>query len=317
MGRSQTTRALTVVLGGLLGSFLFGSAAEAQTGSAYGRVVDEKGRPVLDARVDFDYQPPVARHYEAKTDKNGKFRLFLIHGGYDVRVSKEGYRPTGTGVQVSAGEASPISDIVIVSLAAATEAATESHPVLGPFKRATELAEAGRLDEARAIYEDLLKKDASVPEIHYNLATVYFRKKELELSAAEFQKVLELQPDHRGALVGLSRVYEDRGESGKALEAMARAAAAYPRDARIHYDLGVLRLNAKRLPEAKTAFERALELDPKIFEAHYLLATIALNQGDVPGANRHLERYLATAPADAPDRARATRLLTELEKGRR
>jgi len=303
----------TVGLAGLLDSFLFGAAATAQTGSAYGRVVDEKGAPVPKARVEFDYQAAVARHYEAKTDKNGKFRLFLIQGGYDVRVSKEGYRPTGTGVLISAGEASPISDIVIVSLAAAAEAVTESHPVLGPFKRATELAEAGRLDEAQSMYEELLKKDASLPEIHYNLATVYFRKKELELSASEFQKVLELQPDHRGALVALSRVHEDRGETSKALDAMARAAAAHPKDARIQHDLGVLSLNAKRLPEAKTALQRSLELDPKIFEAHYLLATIALNQGDVPGATRHLERYLAAAPPEAPDRAGAARLLSELE----
>jgi Tfp pilus assembly protein PilF len=293
---------------------LAASSGRAQTGAAYGKVVDEQGRPVEGALVEFDFQGPVARHHQTNTDKKGRFRQFLLYGGWNVTVSKKAYRSAGTGVKVTAGEASPISDVVLMSLAAATEAATDRDPILGPFKKATALAEAGRLDEAQAIYEELLQKGASLPEVHFNLGTVHYQKKRLDRAAAEFRRVLALVPNHRGAFVGLSRAYEDEGQNDKALEVMRQAAAAHPGDAKIHHNLGILSLNARRLDEAKAAFEKAVALDPRGTDALYVLATIALNQGEVAEAIRRLEQYLEQAPADAPHRASATKLLAELQK---
>ena len=63
-----------VLAGGLFAALFFaGSEARAQTGSARGRVVDEQGQPIADAKVELDFQGGVNRKLETKTNKKGEY----------------------------------------------------------------------------------------------------------------------------------------------------------------------------------------------------------------------------------------------------
>jgi len=290
------------------------SEALAQTGMAYGKVVDEKGQPVPDAKVEFDYREGAKRHYEAKTDKKGNFRQFMTFGRYQVTASKEGHQGAQTEVKVETGDTAPISDLVIVTTAAATKAAEQSHPILGPLKKAVDLTQAGKLDEAQAIYEELLTKDASLPEVHYNLGALCLQKKDLVRAEVEFKRVLELLPNQREAFVALSRVHEEQGEREKALEILKQATDIHKDDASMLYDLGILYLNLGRREEAEKTLERVEVLDPARIGVQYALGTAAVNRGDVPEAVRRLEKYVASAPEGAPNLETAKKLLAELKK---
>ena len=82
------------VTGGLfLALALAGSAARAQTGTARGKIMDDKGQPIVDAIVTIEYQGGVTRKYETKTNKKGEYTQVGIYPGvYKVTVTKEDAR---------------------------------------------------------------------------------------------------------------------------------------------------------------------------------------------------------------------------------
>ncbi len=75
------------------------------------------------------------------------------------------------------------------------------------------------------------------------------------------------------------------------------ASTLNPRDADAHYQLGLIHLQRRQLPEAAERFRRAVEIDPAEIDAHLQLARIARQEGRWPEAIQHLEAVLSRDPA--------------------
>ena len=287
---------------------------QAQSGIARGKVVDENEKPVPDAKVVFEYRGGHEQRYEAKTNEKGEYTQIVRAGRYQIVASKgDEYRPTSLDHTISTG-ASDVPVIQIVSREAFTKTALEKDPVYGPLQKAMQADQAGKLDEAEALYRQVLEKDASIPEVHYNLGSIYTGWKDWASAESSYRKVLELKPEFSEAWVALSRVYEATGRQAEALEVMIQGVAANESDSMLQYDLGVLHLNAKRSEEAEAAFRKVAALDDENFKVHYLLGVLALNRGDAEGAVSRLETYLSKAPEDAENVATARALLETLNK---
>lgn len=296
-----------------LALLLVAGEARAQRGIARGRVVDENGQALSGATVSFEFRGGLERKYETSTDKKGEYTQIVSPGPYHVTATKDGYQGAFLDHVIDTGAATKVPDLRLTSREKAIADSIEQDPVLGPLQRAMELTGAGRLDEAEAAYREVLARDATVVEAHYNLGSIYLGRRELAAAEAAFQKVTELRPDSGQGYSALSRVYEEKGEPERAIEVMEKGVAAKPDDAAMRFDLGVLYFNARRTDEARAAFERVERLDPGNLRTQYLLATLALNRGEVAEAVRRLEAYLGGAAADAPDRATAEGLLRELK----
>ena len=301
-----TLAALTLALS------LAAAEVRAQRAIAQGKVVDESGQAVAGASVSFELRGGLVLKYEAKTDKKGRYTQIVEPGRYRVSAKKDGYQGVFLEYAILGGPPTAIPELQVTSEEKAIAAAIESDAVLGPLKKAVELTRAGKLDEAEVAYKQVLAKDSSVVEAHYNLGSIYLGRKDLAAAEVEFQRVVELQPQSDQGYAALSRVYEQKGDTARAIEVMASGVARRPDDPAMQYDLGILYFNARRTDEAEAAFRKVETLDPGNVRVQYLLATLALNRGDAPEAVRRLERYLAQAPAEAPDRATATGLLEQL-----
>ena len=90
-----------LVAGGVLMSLaLLGGEASAQTGTARGKVVDEKDQAIEGVVITLDYQGGVTRKNETKTNKKGEFtQVGLAPGTYLITAKKEGLQ-TATMEQV-------------------------------------------------------------------------------------------------------------------------------------------------------------------------------------------------------------------------
>jgi tetratricopeptide (TPR) repeat protein len=295
-----------------LGACLAPEDAWAQRGIAHGRVVDESGQAVAEVTVTLEFQGGFERKYETKTDKKGTYTQIVEPGPYRVTATKDGYQGAFLDQAINAGGRTTVPDLRITSQERAIAAAIEKDEVLGPLKKAMELTQAGKLDEAEAAYREVLAADPSVAEAHYNLGSIYLGRDQLDEAAVEFGKVVELRPDSGQAYGALSRVYEQKGDVERAIGVMTQGVAVRPDDPGMQFDLGILYFNARRTAEAEAAFHRVETLDPKNARIHYLLATLAVNRGDVAEAVARLEKYLATAPQDAPDRGTASAMLEQL-----
>ena len=89
------------------------------------------------------------------------------------------------------------------------------------------LAQTGRTDEARALYERAIAFAPDDPRTHYALANHLRETRELEGAEASYRRTLELQPDHPSAQfdLGLTLLGQGRYADGWALYQARRARA--------------------------------------------------------------------------------------------
>jgi tetratricopeptide (TPR) repeat protein len=308
MKRSLPSVLVLLVLG------LLAPLAWAQTGAARGSVLDEKGQPVADASVRMESLGSVARQFDTKTNRKGEFtQVGLRPGPYRVTVSKEGFAPAVNDVQVPLNEAVRIEPF---RLAPATREAggSAAEELQKQFAEAVRLQNAGKLEEAEAIYKALAQQAPRVPEVHVNLGFVYAARKDWASAEASYQKALELRPGAPDVVAALATVYRETGRHEKAAELVEKAASENPGDARAQFNRGTYLQAANETERAIGAYEAAIAADPAMAEAYFRLGTLMVGQNRVPEAIAHLEKYLALAPTDAPNAATARKLLEAIRK---
>lgn len=299
-----------VFAGCLAFAMLMGAEARAQTGTARGKVLDEQGQPVADARVEIDYTGDVTRKFETKTSKKGDYtQVGLYPGVYRFTVTKEGYQGSFIEFKVALGEPTYLPEFRLKTKAAAAQAAAAQDEVQVLFKKALELTEAGKLDEAEAAYKEIVAKKPTIPQVHYNLGYIYGQKKDWANAEAAFKKALELKPDYSEAALSLARVYQDSGQKDKAMEVMQ----AGGEDPKLQFNLAIMHLNASKYDEAEAAFKKAEAGDPNNPEIQYHLATIALNHGKTEECVARLGKYLTMSPQNPQNVATAQGLLQALK----
>lgn len=301
------------VIGGLLAAFALagGEAAWAQTGTARGKVLDDAGQGIVDVKVVLEYQGGVTRHYETKTNKKGEFtQVGLFPGDYKIVAGKDGYAPNGMEHKISIGEVTYLPDIKLASAKAVQQAAQakQEEDIVPIFNRAADLGKAGKLDEAEAVYKEVIAKAPTIPEAHLNLGYIYRQKKDWANAEASYKKALELRPGYSEATSGLLAVYEGSGQEDKAAE-LAKAAEG---DATVQFDRAAALLNDNKYEEALAAFQRAAAAEPGNPEPIYYIGAILVGLNRADEARTNLEKYLAMNPSNAQNVATAQGLLQAL-----
>jgi len=106
------------------------------------------------------------------------------------------------------------------------------------------------------------------------------------------------------------------GEMDEAAVAFRKAVEVDPTDAEAWSSLGVVLVRAGDETRGVEAFRRAPRAAPRHPEAHRNLAVVFDRQGRVAEAARHYRAFLATSPADSPDRAPIMARLEEISARR-
>lgn len=136
----------------------------------------------------------------------------------------------------------------------------EGHLNLGAFA-----AEQGRLEDAQRDYGAALRLNRWLPAIYVNLADLFRQKGR-----------------------------DDEGE-----KVLRRGLAVQPRDADLHYALGLLLVREERLPEAVASLKRAAELRPEEPSYGYVYAVALQSAGQLDRALSVLNRAHRAHPGDA------------------
>jgi chemotaxis protein methyltransferase WspC len=123
-------------------------------------------------------------------------------------------------------------------VAAVTLPVPASEPVVAPLKdsasllaTASELGDAGQLEEALKLCNEYLQRTPGSVKGHYLFGVLQDALGYPDLAAGAFRKVLYLDPSHRGALLHLALKREALGDSSGAALLRARARRAPEADA--------------------------------------------------------------------------------------
>lgn len=312
-----------LVAGGLIGAcLLLGAEARAQgSGTARGKVVDDKGQPVEGAVVALEFQGGVTRKHTTKSNKKGDFYQVGLHPGpYRITVTKDGFQGTYIDARIALGQPTDLPDFKLVpgGRSAGGTTAAEIEKANAELRKmvtdAEAFAKAGKYDEAVAGFQALLAKGVAAPEeVHFRIGQLQAEKKDWTAAEASFLKALEIKPGHSNAQLELANMYQASGQKEKAAELMAKAQVGGEGNANVQFSTGVLHINAGRHEEAGVAFKKAIAIDPNMAEAYYHLGTIALNQNNAAEAIANLEKYLSFNPTNAQNVATAQALIKALK----
>lgn len=147
--------------------------------------------------------------------------------------------------------------ILVLALAACGDrVSAEAH-----FEKGNEFAQAGEFDKAIAEYEAVLQKDPDHVSTLSNLGVVYYNLGQLEEAIEHYQKAIEIAPEDADIHSNLAAAYVQEMQLDRALEEYEAAVDLNPELAEAHFGLGVVHLQMSRTDEAIMAFERFLELD--------------------------------------------------------
>jgi tetratricopeptide (TPR) repeat protein len=134
--------------------------------------------------------------------------------------------------------------------------------------------------------------------VHYNLGHALLERGQVQEAIAEFERTLELKPDHAKAHynLGVALVKQNRWE--EALTHFQRSVELHPGVADTQFGLAQALVQSGRLDEAIVHYERALVLEPANPQAHSFLAHVLVQKGRVREAIQHYEAAVNAQPGN-------------------
>ena len=196
---------------------------------------------------------------------------------------------------------------------------TQSHPEhTAKEQQAIELIKQGKLQEAEAIYKEListgtnnhivygnlaslcgmqgrikeligflnqaLQLKPNYPEAHYNLGIALQKQGDLTAAITSYNKALQLKPNYPKAHNNLGNAHKDQGDLILAIASYNTAISLNPNYIDAHNNLGITRYKQGNLTAAIASYNTALKLQPNHPEAHYNLGIALQKQGDLTAA---------------------------------
>lgn len=134
----------------------------------------------------------------------------------------------------------------------------------------------GALEQARALYERVLKWHPNHFDAVHMLGLVAYQQGHLDRAALLIAKALKIDPDTAFAHNNYANVLQDQRKLTSALASYDRAISLDPQYAEAHNNRGDVLQVMGRLPEALLSYARALEISPRYAAAFY-------NQGNAFG----------------------------------
>src|SRR3954470_9743873 len=151
-------------------------------------------------------------------------------------------------------------DDAAAAFAAAGKAVSD--PRSADLHHAGALRRAGKVDEAQQILAGLESLANQSAEYHYQRGSLFAVDGELAQAAVEFEKALQLDRDHTGALFELAYINDLFGNDETAVDYYKRCTMRPPVPLAALINLGVLYEDEMRFREAEQCYRRVLTFDP-------------------------------------------------------
>jgi len=139
---------------------------------------------------------------------------------------------------------------------------------------------AGRLDEAKELYQELLQKSPNDADLRYRLGKVLLDLGDLNAAGESFHQVLQMDPNNAAAHNGLANLYYRKRNMAEAMSEYQKALNLNPNLADAYIDLGSVYFETGKYREASQHFKRYTELEPRELVGYFMLAKAYQMQKD-------------------------------------
>ncbi len=156
--------------------------------------------------------------------------------------------------------------------------------------------QAGRLQEAEALYRQILQAQPEHPDALHLLGVIAHHVGRHQIAVDLIGKAIALNPAVAEYHNNLGEACRALGKSQEATASYGRALALKPDFAEAHYNLGILLKGQGKRDEAIGRFRRALAVNPSYVEALNNLGSALLEQGKAEEAVACYQRALTIKP---------------------
>lgn len=169
------------------------------------------------------------------------------------------------------------------------------------LRQALDLEQLGRLDDAEALYRQVLAKQPGNADALHLLGILSHRRGRPAAAVELLQKAARRAPRDSRILNNLGQILKAAGNPDEAEKTFRRAIAFKPDFADAHNNLGTMLAARGRKEEAEACFQKALRLNPDHGPALYNFATVMLAANRFAEAIPLFRRIVAARPdlADA------------------
>jgi tetratricopeptide (TPR) repeat protein len=154
----------------------------------------------------------------------------------------------------------------------------------------------GRLEEAVGLITNAIQQDPAKAPYCFNLGVVVQKQGKLEEAVDAYRRAVKLNPSHLEAQGNLGNVLLEQGKLDQAVAAYQQALRLNPNAVEVHNNLGVALKEQGKFAQAVASYEQALKLNPHHVEAQNNLGVALRDQGRLDEAVAALTQTLAMRP---------------------
>lgn len=277
-----------------------------------GKVLDQAGKPVADAKISVDSLEGKKFHQDFKTNKNGEFAIFLLDGTirYKFTYSKEGVGSASKDMKLKLTPEKNEETIVLGEqpTQASVQLQSKADPATEAFNAGAELANKGDNAGAIAKFEEALKANPEFSPAFNALARLYARTGNWAKAVEYGEKALAADGEDVDLNALLAEAYEKTGDKTKAAAFKAKA----PKNARGLFNDAAKFINSGDTAKAEPLLKQAIEADPKFAQAYYELGMLYASNSKNADAKTYLSKYLELEP-NGKDAATAKEMLNYIK----
>lgn len=193
---------LVVVMLAVLGA----RPADAQTGSIRGTVKDQSGHPVKGATIALESRLLPAR-FATTSDKKGRFAILgLGPGEWLFSVQAPGFEPVLARADVRVLQRNPEIEIRLLHAAVPSSLGMTGREIQQRIDAAEASVSRGELDDAIAVYTDLLARVPALTAVYLQLGALHERKGDTEAALAAYRRLIEVEQKNSKARAAIERL---------------------------------------------------------------------------------------------------------------
>ena len=158
--------------------------------------------------------------------------------------------------------------------------------------------DADMLDAARHDLEGGIKLDGTLYQAHYLLGNVWMKQGDADKASAEYRVAIDLAPDQPRTYYQLALALRAKQDETGEEQALLKALALNGNYAAAHSEMGRIRMNQNRIPEAVEQLELAIQQNPKLEQPYNLLARAYNRLGETDKADAAARRLAVIRAAN-------------------
>ena len=164
------------------------------------------------------------------------------------------------------------------------------------FSKAIEYHKNKKLDDAKKLYNEVIKRDPNHIRALNNLGIIFFSLKNFNEAIEVFKKTITIDSNYISAHNNLGLLFKEKQNYQKAISSFEDAIKINPNYFEAHNNIGLVFYQCGEYQKAINSYEKAIKINPYIMESHCNIGLVYEKTGEI---NKAFNSYQKVPKSDS------------------